>query len=178
MSKGAGGGHNKGAKARTSPEEITRMYWDQEWSQWKIAAHFGVTQGAVLLWMRDWKIPTRTKAESLRLSGARERFRGSNNPKWSGGRHIANGYSFVRMPGHPKADNRGYVREHVLVYLKHIGAIPEGWHVHHKNGIKTDNRPENLEAMPLQKHLDVIPELFRRIAELEEELRRLKSCQN
>lgn len=43
-------------------------------------------------------------------------------------------------------------RVHRLVWINHNGAIPEGSVVHHKNGIKDDNRIENLELMTLSEH--------------------------
>lgn len=36
---------------------------------------------------------------------------------------------------------------HRLVYLSHIGNIPEGFEVNHKNGNRLDNRAANLEAI-------------------------------
>lgn len=37
------------------------------------------------------------------------------------------------------------IRVHAVVALAYLGAKPFGMEVNHKNGIKTDNRPENLE---------------------------------
>lgn len=72
----------------------------------------------------------------------------SANGNWRGGktRHWR-GYVLVRVPEHPRAPaNRGYVFEHILIMEDHLGRhlkAPE--RVHHKNGLKDDNRPQNLE---------------------------------
>lgn len=49
------------------------------------------------------------------------------------------------------ATNVGEIgREHRLVFSEVFGSIPE--HVHHHNGNKLDNRPENLEGMTSREH--------------------------
>lgn len=81
---------------------------------------------------------------------AKRTARGAKNGNWKGGRSVAsNGYVLIRVGvGHPAADVRGYAYEHRLVAEATLGRpLREGEQVHHKNGDKTDNRPENLEVM-------------------------------
>lgn len=56
------------------------------------------------------------------------------------------GYVEVRAPSHPNAGKNGWVLEHRMVMAALIGR-PLRTHetVHHRNGVKTDNRPANLE---------------------------------
>ena len=58
------------------------------------------------------------------------------------------GYILIKQPNHPHATYNGYVREHRLVMEKLLGRylLPTE-DIHHKNGIKIDNRIENLELI-------------------------------
>lgn len=73
---------------------------------------------------------------------------GPANNFWKGGAPIkdAHGYRLLKAKDHPYARKIGYVNEHRLVMEKILGRyLHPDETVHHKNGIRDDNRPENLE---------------------------------
>jgi len=73
---------------------------------------------------------------------------GAGHPEWKGGR-IKNkdGYIEIYCPCHPNArKHTKYILEHRLVMEEILGRyLTRREVVHHKNGKKDDNRPENLE---------------------------------
>ena len=72
---------------------------------------------------------------------------------WKGGvnKH-ASGYLKELAKGHPRADKNGYVMQHRLVMERHLDRhLKEDEHVHHKNGVRDDNRLENLELWVVRK---------------------------
>ena len=64
------------------------------------------------------------------------------------GKTDTNGYRLVWAPGDPSSSrsNGNWAPEHRLVMAETIGRpLRKNENVHHINGVKTDNRPENLE---------------------------------
>lgn len=67
-------------------------------------------------------------------------------------RFTQHGYIRIRVPGHPLADAYGWVYEHRYIVHEAGIEIPEGWHVHHINRDRTDNRLENLSVVSSGLH--------------------------
>lgn len=105
----------------------------------------------------------RTKRDKIMASMPRLEQRGN----WKGGRTLQNGYPSIYMPEHYRA-RAGYVYEHLIIWEKyHNKKLPEGWVIHHLNGIPTDNRINNLQALPSKKHRYILEAKAKRIQELE-----------
>ncbi len=89
----------------------------------------------------------------------------THTPRYEGKRIVTSrdGYVFVYLPDHPSAyKTTGYISEHRLIMERVLGRqLRERETVHHKNGVRTDNTPENLELwlkshVPGQRVADLI----------------------
>lgn len=72
---------------------------------------------------------------------------GSGHPNYKRGYYKTPG-GYVTLTGHPNHPNarKGKISEHTLVMSQMLDRpLEKGESVHHKNGIRDDNRPENLE---------------------------------
>ena len=79
--------------------------------------------------------------------------------KYTGG----DGYVRLYYPTHPDADSRGRLLEHRWVAEQKYGRrINKGEHIHHINGIRDDNRPENLEVIGSGEHAKVTAKIAKK----------------
>jgi ferredoxin len=88
--------------------------------------------------------------------------RGIPLPRRTDGVRVENGYRFIYLPEHPRAKSNGYVREHILVAERMLGRpLADDEIVHHRNHVRDDNRPENLEVLASQSdHMSLHMRLF------------------
>ena len=107
---------------------------------------------------RRWTILVKHKPYRIRCrSCSHKRIIKEAAAQWKGGKHKnSGGYILIRIyPGdffYPMAVGH-YVKEHRLVMAKHLGRCLQSWElVYHKNGLKDDNRIENLELTITGSH--------------------------
>ena len=128
-----------------------------------------------------WTMLKEGEPENLRCNlCARKLLSGEGDPAWKGGRHKHDGYIYVWVSPtdffHSMANCRNYVTEHRLVVARALGRCLQPWEViHHKNGIRDDNRyPENLQLASDLGHKQ-ITQFERKFMAVEKENERLKA---
>lgn len=133
-------------------------------------------------WFKKMGLTMRTLKESQRLRlergiGIQVYDKASN---WHGGHtKTEQGYILVKLPPNDfflqMANSNGYIFQHRLVMAKYLKRNLLPWEViHHKNGIKEDNRLENLELLPASyKHTSTI-RMQTHIKKLEQKLVKLE----
>lgn len=72
--------------------------------------------------------------------------KGASHPNWKGGKRTSPfGYTQIRQIRNA-TDDGGYKFEHIIVMEEYLGRkLFPGETIHHKNGVRNDNRLENLE---------------------------------
>lgn len=120
---------------------------------------------------KEYKISHTTVRRWLAKLG-RNIVKGEHHPFWKGGKYRScKGYIMIRKVGYYKKAT--YVSEHRLIWEQYYKQkLPKGWVIHHLNGIKEDNRIENLFALPQKEHSKILKILQDKIACLEKELKR------
>jgi hypothetical protein len=83
-----------------------------------------------------------------------EAMKGESSGNFKGYRRkTTKGYITLYRPNEPGTDRNGLIMEHRYLMAQHIGrAIRNDEAVHHINGIKNDNRIDNLQLMTVGEH--------------------------
>lgn len=107
----------------------------------------------IAIYKKAYQLGLRKTAE-IEFRNRSEVRTGEKGANWKGGiKTTKAGYRQKLYPNHPRADCRGYVMEHILVWEEATGVpVPKNCCIHHLNGNKADNRIQNLCMMQHTAH--------------------------
>jgi hypothetical protein len=139
-------------------DEERMKYKDFEWLDRKhnienkslreICRTIGVSRNVVSRWMDELGVKKRTKEEGASKVQKRVGYKqGKNHHRWKGGRpRNHHGYVMIKNDGKMRLEHRVIMENHIGRKLK------ENEHIHHKNGVRDDNRIENLQIVDPVEH--------------------------
>ncbi len=154
-------------------EWLIDAYVNQKRSTESIADEVGCHSGLIYdMLSKRLKVKMRSMSEAQRLV---DRTR-ENSANWKGGKYThVTGYIFVRAPEHHLSHPNGYIAEHRLVMEEKLGReLKLGEVVHHIDGDKQNNDPDNLALMNRAQHVFEHKQILRQMSGLEEQVRILK----
>lgn len=155
---------NTGIRHKFSAEDKNQMktLYEQGYSFFDIGQKYSCQSETIRYHLKKTGIAFRSRGMQTQI--ARAKYSREKHHSWKGGKYLDHGYWKILMWEHPNHDNDGYIAEHRFLmeeFLKKTDPshpalednyLSKQWIVHHKNGVKTDNRLENLEVMPRNQH--------------------------
>ena len=157
---------SKGKRRTPTKSLLERLYWRENLTSIKIGKQLGYNSHYLTHLMKIYDIPRRPAS-----------IKGRSRKQV----HTGAGYIVVKEHNHHRGDKQNYVREHILIWEQvHNQLLPDGWIIHHLNGVKDDNRPSNLMALPSKDHHSYLISQTqqKRIRKLEAEITLLKKALN
>jgi len=160
---------------KVDKEKLHELYVVEGKPMHQVASEMNLSVGCVYNNLHKYGIPTRqphqgmkgkklsedakariSKCHKGKVVSKETRAKMSNALKKGGIGHKkkrSDGYISIYFPDHPKSTADGFIMEHVLVMECIIGRhLKDDEVVHHKNGIRHDNRKENLQLLTFKEH--------------------------
>jgi predicted DNA-binding protein YlxM (UPF0122 family) len=130
-------------------EWLREKYIDEDRSMADIGDEFGVSKETIKYWLKKHDIPIRNFSEAAKRRVDEHPHTIPDNTQLNPTFYQRRGYNIVKGG---EADT--HVEMHRLLATLLVDEIDEleGKHVHHKNGIRWDNRLDNLEVMTISEH--------------------------
>lgn len=136
---------NEAIKVKDIPKaKLYKWYVEKDLSLQDISDKTSISRNAITRMLNEYDIPIREPGWGS----------GKRSNRWQGGRTTTDaGYIMLYQPDHPNAFHGKYVFEHRLVAEKKLGRLlREDEVVHHADGDKKNNCPDNLIVMTRSEH--------------------------
>jgi transcriptional regulator with XRE-family HTH domain len=130
-----------GSKPYHDPNTLERLYYEEGLTQKEIADKYGVAHQTISRWMERHDINPGIETGQFDETPGASFFT------------VKEGYEIIAA-WNKETQQMDHVKHHrLLMYVDSTLGELSGQHVHHRNGIKWDNRTENLETRDPTEHI-------------------------